>query len=264
MSYANQYIEHLAELDRSGQPFASVTMVEAVGSTPQDVGSKMLVNETGLVFGTVGGGRIERKAIEHAQAMLSQGSCQPTELVEWNLQRDVGMTCGGVVRLFFESFNDRRWQIVIFGAGHVAQALTRCLLPIDCQIHCIDQRHEWLDRLPESSKLKRTQCDEPADMIESLRDQDFVICMTMGHRTDRPILERIFKRGRRFTFLGVIGSHSKRKVLLRELQEAGIDDETASRFECPIGLPLGNNQPAEIAISIAAQLIQVRDRSLTT
>ncbi|MBN00047.1 MAG: hypothetical protein CMJ77_13050 [Planctomycetaceae bacterium] len=88
--------------------------------------------------------------------------------------------------------------------------------------------------------------------------------MTMGHRTDRPILERIFKQGRRFSFLGVIGSHSKRKVLLRELQKAGIDDETASRIECPIGLPLGNNQPAEIAISIAAQLIQVRDRSLTS
>ena len=170
MSYANQYIEHLAELDRSGQPFASVTIVEGVGSTPENVGSKMLVNETGLVFDTVGEGLIERKAIGHAQAMLSQGSCQPTELVEWNLQRDVGMTCGGVIRLFFESFNDRRWQIVIFGAGHVAQALTRYLLPIDCQIHCIDQRHEWLDRLPESSNLKRTQCDEPADMIESLRD----------------------------------------------------------------------------------------------
>ena len=260
MSYANQYIEQLAELDRSGKPFVSVTMVEAVGSTPQDVGSKMLVDTTGLVFGTVGGGRVERKAIEHALGMLEQ--LDPTSasiLVEWNLQRDVGMTCGGVVRLYFETFNARKWRIVIFGAGHVAQALSRCLLSVDCQITCVDQREDWLAKFPESPKLAVIQRDEPADEVTSLRDEDFVVCMTMGHRTDRPILERIFQLDRRFPFLGVIGSRAKRKVLVRELTEAGIADDRVENFACPIGLPLGNNQPAEIAISIAAQLLQHRD-----
>ena len=83
--------------------------------------------------------------------------------------------------------------------------------------------------------------------------------MTMGHRTDRPILRRAFELDRHFAYLGVIGSHAKRKVLLRELQEDGIPAAQAEQFECPIGLPLGNNQPSEIAISIAAQLIQRRD-----
>ena len=83
--------------------------------------------------------------------------------------------------------------------------------------------------------------------------------MTMGHKTDRPVLERIFREGRKFPYLGVIGSDAKRKVLVRELQEAGIGDELSQQFECPIGLPLGNNQPAEIAISVIAQLIQRRD-----
>ena len=85
-------------------------MVDAVGSTPQDTGSKMLVTAAGLHSGTVGGGKVEFKAIQHAQAMLSQagGDAVPHQLVEWNLQRDVGMTCGGVVKLFFEAYNHCR------------------------------------------------------------------------------------------------------------------------------------------------------------
>jgi xanthine dehydrogenase accessory factor len=259
--YANKYVEKLAELDRRGQPFVSVTLIEAIGSTPQDAGSKMLVDAHGLAFGTVGGGRVERKAIEMAQQLLARTGPAPTAtFVEWNLQRDVGMTCGGVVKLYFETFNRRNWQIVIFGAGHVAQALVRTLLHLDCQLTCIDPRPEWLSRLPQSPKLTVKQMDEPADEIDRLDDESFVVCMTMGHRTDRPILRRAFERQRRFAYLGVIGSHAKRKVLVRELKEDGIGDDWVEQFACPIGLPIGNNQPHEIAISITAELMQCRDQ----
>ncbi len=123
MNTPHGFIEKLAELAASDRPFVAVTLVEAVGSTPQDAGSKMLVDKDGLVFGTVGGGRIEHQAIEHATNMLAAATSQnsSTELVEWNLQRDVGMTCGGVVKLYFEAFNHGLWQLVIFGAGHVAE-----------------------------------------------------------------------------------------------------------------------------------------------
>ncbi len=82
----------------------------------------------------------------------------------------------------------------------------------------------------------------------------------MGHATDRPILEEIFRQNREFPFLGVIGSRAKRAVLLKELAAAGIADEQASSFHCPIGLDIGTNQPGEIAVSLVAQLIQERDR----
>ena len=220
----------------------------------------MLVDAEGLAFGTVGGGRVERKALEVAQELLERRDvARPTMLVDWNLQNDVGMTCGGVVRLFFETFNVRHWHIVIFGAGHVAQALVRCLLPLDCQVTCIDQRDDWLSRLPQSPKLEIRHSPDPREEIDTLDDNDFVVCMTMGHRTDRPILERVFQKHRQFRFLGVIGSHSKRKVLVRELRDAGIDAQLSEAFECPIGLQIGNNQPAEIAISIVARLLQARD-----
>src|SRR4051812_35297502 len=88
------FVERLAELSQGGVPFVCVTMVQAVGSTPQDAGSKMLVTASGLHSGTVGGGRVELKSIEHARSMLAQPANKAplTELVEWNLKRDVGMT----------------------------------------------------------------------------------------------------------------------------------------------------------------------------
>jgi xanthine dehydrogenase accessory factor len=253
------FIEKLAELSKTGTPFVSVTMVDAIGSTPQDAGTKMLVDAVGLVFGTVGGGKVENKAVQIAQEMLRETSAPAGRFVEWNLQRDVGMTCGGVVKLYFEAYNHQAWRIVVFGAGHVAQALVRCLLEMECQVVCIDPRPDWLARLPESGKLQRVHFSAMPEYVAQLADSDFVVCMTMGHATDRPILEEIFRHGRHPAYLGVIGSAAKRKVMLRELAEAGIAAEVAEQFRCPIGLALGKNQPGEIAISVAAELIQVRD-----
>ncbi len=262
MGTPHGFVERLAELSQSGVPFVCVTMVEALGSTPQDAGSKMLVTSDGLVTGTVGGGKVELKSIQHAQTMLALpvGHAPLTEFVEWNLKRDVGMTCGGSVKLFFETYNHSSWRVVVFGAGHVANEVVGCLGRLECSVTCIDPRQEWLDRIPATGRLRKICHDEPRKLVAELLDDSFVICMTMGHATDRPILEEIFRQGRKFPFLGVIGSRAKRAVLLKELADAGIPREQAEAFHCPIGLDLGTNQPGEIAISVVAQLIQERDR----
>jgi xanthine dehydrogenase accessory factor len=169
------------------------------------------------------------------------------------------MTCGGVVKLFFETYNHSPWQIAIFGAGHVAAAVIHCLLPLECRITCIDPRSNWLARLAEHPRLTKVLTDDPAAQVTALPADAFVLCMTMGHRTDRPILEEIFRQGRTFHYLGVIGSKAKRAVLVRELKAAGVDPSQLSAMHCPIGLELGSNLPGEIAISVVAQLIQERD-----
>jgi xanthine dehydrogenase accessory factor len=252
-------IERLAELAATGHPFVLVTLVETVGSTPQDVGTKMLVDAGGLRFGTVGGGRVEERAIAAARELLADPAAPACRLVEWNLQRDVGMTCGGVVKLLFEAYHIRPWRVVVFGAGHVAQAVVRCLLLLDCRVVCIDPRPEWLARLPDSPQLERVMLAEPRDWVANLRDDDFIVCMTMGHRSDMPVLEALLRRGLAPRYLGVIGSAAKRAVLVRELGAAGIEPRVIDRLRCPIGLPLGSNQPGEIAVSFVAEILQVRD-----
>ena len=253
------HIEALAKTAASGSQFVVVTIIESTGSTPQDAGGKMIVNSTGRAHGTVGGGKIEARAIEHAKELLGDSE-RSREIVDWNLQRDIGMTCGGLMKLFFEVYNRSEWSVVVYGAGHVAQALVKTLLTLTCHVTCVDSRAEWIERLPQSPNLTTICTDDLAGHAATLSAKDYIVCMTMGHSTDRPVLSSIFANQIRPAFLGVIGSRSKRGALLRELKSDGIDAETAGQFLCPVGLPIGNNQPAEIAISIAAQLIQHRDQ----
>lgn len=252
------FFDHLQELLAAGVPFVSVTVVEATGSTPQDQGAKMLVTDAGLHHGTVGGGKVEAKALDTARTML-RGDGPRMQLVDWNLKRDVGMTCGGAFRLFFEAFNLNPWHIVVFGAGHVAGALTRLLVQLECRVTVYDPRAEWLARLPESPRLTPVLAlDLPAE-VPGIPEGAFVLLMTMGHTTDRPILLEIL-RTRTFPYLGVIGSAAKAMRLKKDVTEAGLPAAARDAFHCPIGLPLGTNHPVEIAVSVAAQLIQERDR----
>src|SRR5438552_419673 len=254
------FFEALAELMAAETPLVTVTVVDTAGSVPQDRGAKMIVTREGLRFGTVGGGKVETKAIAEAQKMLRGEVAEKTQFVSWNLNKDVGMTCGGIVKLFFEAHNVARWNVVVFGAGHIAQALTRILINLDCRVTCVDPREEWIARLPQSPKLTPVRTDDMPSMVKTLPDDAFVVLMTMGHTTDKPILIEIL-RTRTFPYLGVIGSNSKAVILKRDVAEAGLPKEMESAFFCPVGLDVGTNHPYEIAVSIVAQMMQVRDGS---
>ena len=259
---AATFYEHLTHLELEGTAFVLVVLTEALGSTPQDAGAKMLVTPAGLHTGTIGGGKVEAKALALAREMLDTRETTP-RLVNWTLKTDVGMTCGGSVKLYFEPHAGggigAKWPIWIFGAGHVVQALVPVLAPLDCQLTVVDPRRDWLDRLPRARNARYLEAAEPADLIPQIPDHAFVLCLTKGHSFDRPVLQRALAE-RNFPFLGVIGSDAKAEVLRRELVAAGLPAARARQFHCPIGLSFGNNQPVEIALSIAAQLLTERDR----
>jgi xanthine dehydrogenase accessory factor len=259
---AATFYEQLVALEREGTAFVLVVLAEALGSTPQDTGAKMLVTAAGLHAGTIGGGKIEAKAIEVATGLLDSGAAAP-RFVNWTLKTDVGMTCGGSVKLFFEPHPaggaGAAWPIWIFGAGHVVQALVPVLAPLDCQLTVCDPRREWLDRLPRARNARYVQADEPTDLILRMPDTAFLLCLTKGHASDRPVLQRALTE-RNFPYVGVIGSASKAEVLRREMIAAGLPAERAKQFHCPVGLDFGTNHPHEIALSIAAQLLTERDK----
>ncbi len=252
------FFEALNELAASGEPFVAVTVVDTLGSTPQDRGSKMLVTPAGRAFGTVGGGKIEARSIEEAKSLLADPAAPKTRFHQWSLNKDIGMTCGGVVRVYFEAFNVTRWNIVVFGAGHVSQALVEMLIRLDCRVTCIDPRNEWLAKLPSSPKLtKLTSGDMPSE-VAKIPEGSFVVLMTMGHTTDKPILIEIL-RTRTFPYVGVIGSDAKAKRLRQDIADAALPEAMQRAFHCPIGLEIGSDAPQEIAISVVAQLLQQRD-----
>lgn len=252
----------LQERLQAGEACVVATLVDITGSAPQNVGARVLVTSAGLLWGTIGGGKIEARVIAEAQEMLTQSSAY--RFRQWNLQSEIGMTCGGVVRVYFETYRPQGWTIAVFGAGHVAQALIPILTTLSCRVLCFDSRPEWIARLPVHPALQAQVIEDLTAQVEHLPQQTFLLSLTMGHAHDRPILQAALERWHThpaaFAFLGVMGSPAKAGKLRQELRQAGCDPELLARLHCPVGLPLGNNTPAEIAISIAAQLLQVRDQ----
>lgn len=254
-----KFLDAMEVVQRSSKSFVVVTLVKQAGSVPQDVGARMIVSQEGLEFGTVGGGKVENKAIEEAQKMIKERTRY--HFVDWNLQKDIHMTCGGVVSFFFELFDNRHpFHIAVFGAGHIAQELIPFLLKIDCEISCYDPRPEWMVKLPVSSRLKKVCTQDMAGEVSKLPNHCFVTIMTMGHATDLPVLVEAMRQRSRFSYVGNIGSHQKSLRLKSDLKAAGIEDHLLDQFYCPMGEDFGSNAPVEISLSIIAQLLKTKDQ----
>ncbi|WP_277419054.1 XdhC family protein, partial [Pseudomonas viridiflava] len=128
----NNWISALAELQARGEPGILVTIIEELGSTPRNAGSKMVVSAE-RIHDTIGGGHLEYKAMEIAREMLASGTRQ-TRLERFNLGASLGQCCGGVNVLLFEPMGEPVAQIAVFGAGHVGRALVPLLASLPCRV----------------------------------------------------------------------------------------------------------------------------------
>ena len=259
------YLEQANKLAERGVMFVTVTLVQPEGHVPQDIGAKAIVTESGLAWGTVGGGRLEARAIEHALAMIARvklgadtNTVVDAEMIRYELQRDLNMVCGGAATLFYEISAACNWNIAIFGAGHVAQATVGLLCTFACNVICIDHRQVWLDKIAPRSNLRKILTAEMPEEVYKLPAGTFYVCMSQGHATDLPIVRQILKRNQA-AFIGVIGSEPKARTLRGVLLKEGFTEDAVNKIHCPVGLPIGSNAPTEIAVSIAAQLLQTRD-----
>lgn len=248
--------EKAKELEAKAESFVIVTLTGIRGSAPQDPGAKMIVTSSGLYTGTVGGGKVEAAAIKKSQEILDSKDKQNPITETWNLQKDIGMTCGGEVTYLFEHFHFQNWPIVVFGAGHVSQQLTRVLSHLNCQVTCIDNRPDWIEKL---DGVKGICHESPEELVKEFPKNSFFISMTQGHSADVPVLFSIFQHAPDAPYVGVIGSKIKGERIKKELKDLGAKEDFLNKLYVPIGLDFGSNDPYEIAISIVAQLLQVRD-----
>ncbi len=252
----NDFLEAIKKINLENKTYVVATLAALKGSAPQIVGAKMIITDSGIYAGTVGGGKIEAHVIKTAQDMIREK--RPTLYQEWNLQTEIGMTCGGAVTFFLEKIEPiNKWEIAVFGAGHVSQALCRLLLNLDCVVTCIDHRQEWTSKLPVDPKLKIIHSEHPKEHVSLLSPATFIVSMTMGHAHDVPILEQALKCD--FPFIGVIGSKSKANAIKKDLRKLQLADSEIDKLICPIGEKIGNNTPYEIAFSIISQLLKIRD-----
>lgn len=254
-----ELLQELTRLYQEGVPFCTVTVADARGSIPQEIGAKALIGRDGLVWGTIGGGKVEAQGCAKVRELLAPDSARRTLLERINLNKDLGMTCAGEMTLLYEVFRpDFEWNVAIFGAGHVAQKLCRLLIELDCRVACFDTRAEWIDRLPHSGRLERRLVKEFAEGVDAVPRGAFVLVMTMGHASDIPVLHALCRNNVETAFIGVLGSDSKAAAMRRELRDKGLPEDFIGRINCPIGEKFGDNTPPEIAVSVLAQIVRLR------
>ncbi len=241
-----------------GETIALVTVVEVKGSTPREVGTKMLVNKNGLVAGTIGGGMTEAKVIKEAKQVLKEGK---GKLLIYHLTKeqaalDEGAICGGEIKVFIDILQPKE-EVLIFGAGHIAICVSKLAKMVGFKVTIIDDREEFANkgRFPEADEIVTEDIERVLTHIK-ITPSTYIIIVTRGHLQDQEVLASVIKS--KAAYLGMIGSRKKNATIFQQLTEKGIFQEELNKVHAPIGINIKAQTPEEIAISIMAEIIQVR------
>jgi xanthine dehydrogenase accessory factor len=250
-----KWLQEAARWEKSGIDFVMVSVLSIKGSTPREIGARMLVSQHAL-YGTVGGGNLEWQAIARARERLATGDNVP-QTHDYPLGATLGQCCGGFVTLLFESMMQTPLHIAIFGAGHVGRAIVHCLENIPCQVTWIDSREqEFPAHIPSNTRVQLSEY--PVDEINALPAQSYFLIVTHNHQLDLELTEAALKRNDA-AFIGVIGSKTKSARFRHRLHSKGFSDAQIASMHCPMGdTEIHSKQPGEIAISVLAQVLKIR------
>lgn len=240
-----------------GGPAALATVIDRSGSAPQVVGARLLLRADGSMVGTVGGGAIEAQVLDACRATLRDGSPQR---VKAHLVRDLGMCCGGSMEVFVEYLSAEA-RLILIGAGHVAQAIAPLARAVGFRVVVLDDREELLAHPAFAADERQlADVDELEVAIPDPAPGDYLVIATRDHARDEQALALALRRPHRY--IGMIGS--RRKVhailarILRREQQMGRPAPDLGRLRAPVGLALGGRTPAEIAVSVLAELLAER------
>ncbi|HOG47266.1 MAG TPA: XdhC/CoxI family protein [Anaerolineae bacterium] len=245
----------IAQALHAGEALALATVVHVEGSTPRSVGAQMAVWASGRTLGTVGGGTLEARTIRDSLAALAEGV---STLQAYSLHSEepgaLGV-CGGRAQVFIHVLQPPE-TVLIAGAGHVAQPLAQAATAAGFGVLVVDDRPELLT--PERFPTARTQVVCFAELRAALHfdQRTHAIIVTRSHAHDQEVLQQLL--GEPLAYLGVMGSRAKVRHMFQRLREAGYPEEQLARVHAPIGLDIGAETPAEIAVSIVAELLQHR------
>ena len=210
-----------------------------------DVGMKMLFATNGERVGTLGDAALEAAVAAETDTVLEKN------------RAGVFRAANGTMSVFLEPLQPRP-TLLIAGAGHVGQALCHIGNWLDFDIAIVDDRADF------ASKARLPEADEIiiGDIAEELRNYPisrltYVVIVTRGHQHDESALHSVVESDARY--IGLIGSRRKIKLIFNDLREVGVSMENLRRVHAPIGLDIHSKTVPEIAVSIAAQLIQVRN-----
>jgi xanthine dehydrogenase accessory factor len=243
--------------------FAVVTVAATTGSVPRAPGSKMFVYANGRSSGTIGGGKFESLVIAEAQGAMEQ---KKPVLKTYPLREgetdSFGAICGGEMTVFIEPQLGGE-ALYLVGAGHCARAIAKLAAECGLFVTVIDDRSELLTDLP-PAVVGISDC-APRDFIasRSWRTDEALVMVSRNHEIDCEALAAAVEQSGA-GYIGMIGSRRKVLSVFDRLRARGVPEEKLASVYAPLGLDIGADSPAEIAVSCVAEILAVlRGRKAT-
>ena len=249
--------EKIAGIKAEGGTAALCVIVSASGSTPRGPGSKMLVYPDRSFEGTIGGGELEQRVIEAAVQSIQDSKPQMVSYQMSDPDRGDPGVCGGHLEVYVEPILPQPTVIVI-GAGHVGREVAELAKWLSFRVVISDDREESLEgELLESFDLVHHGTISELTKQVRLHPQTYIVLTTRNVEVDVAGLPDILAS--EAGYIGVIGSRRRWATTVKELQVQGVSSEQLEVIYSPVGLELEAETPKEIAVSIMAQIIMVRN-----
>ncbi len=246
--------EKILELIDQGRAFAVATVAEARGSVPGKQGVKMILLPDGTQFGTIGGAGLEQKVKSLCVKCLEdrKGGIFKFDLMYYK-EGALDSLCGGSVQILIETIAPVP-HLLIAGGGHCGLEVARLCDQLGYFHSVLDDRAEYCSRARFPSARRNIQAT-PEEFLarDDLSAYSHVVLLGWSHKLDTDLLLNLVQRFPRW--IGAIASRTKRLEMFRRLKARGISEEALRRVVAPVGLAIGAESPAEIAVSILAQVI---------
>ena len=252
-----EFYRQVLNAKKENKVYAIATVVQTEGNTPRKAGAKMLVLADGSTHGTVGGGIVEKQSIADCmiamrtgQTMLKTYSAVSPEVAE------KGMVCGNNMTVFIEP-GEQLPYLYLCGCGHVAQAVLPLAKSMGYYVVAIDARDisGYEEALAPADELHILESFDKIGELDFVPGSAFIAC-SFSHKTDGDILNVILSKEP--SYVGMLGGKPKIRALFTKLKENGYSEEILQQVHAPIGLDIGGERPAEIAVSIMAEVQAAR------
>jgi xanthine dehydrogenase accessory factor len=248
----------LTELENNHESAALCTVVKSEGSTPRHVGSKMLVYPDGKFIGTIGGGDLEHRVLDEAWMSITDGQSRMLSYTMADPARGDPGVCGGTVEVFVEPILPPA-MIVVIGAGHVGKAVVHLAKWLGFRVAVNDDRAEFCN--PESTPGADSYYPvEMGKLPEQLKinRRTYIVITSRGSSVDALGLPGLLETNP--AYIGVIGSQRRWLTTVKALKAKGVSEEKIAQVHSPMGLELNAETPEEIAVSILAEILMIKDR----
>jgi xanthine dehydrogenase accessory factor len=254
----NIIYQALADIEKNNETAALCTVVKSIGSTPRHVGSKMLVYPDKKFIGTVGGGDLENRVLKEAWLAMSDGESRLLSYTMADPSRGDPGVCGGTVEVFVEPILPPA-TIVVIGAGHVGKAVVHLAKWLGFKVAVSDDRAEFCN--PEATPGADAYYPVPmGELAEHLKinKRTYIVITSRGSSVDVQGLPRLLEADA--AYIGVIGSKRRWLTTVKALKAKGVSDESIAQVHSPMGLELNAETPEEIAVSIMAEILMLKDQ----